>query len=444
MFCAVLLVAVAAAGATAPAASVPRDALREALRDAHALAPQASASAAPASAAVAALAQATAPTLWINGREADAPPYGRNVFSSSAEAVTDLQRLTGPSAPGRTAAVELILAGDRGLAADAIAAAHGGPSALLATAREALSTGNRQAGVGRLPAAVDSYAKAWQSAYDALARLVASEVTHVSSSTLAAAAEQALGGTRFGLAGPEIEQGLPSLVSGGKPEIFYAGSEACPFCGVQRWGMIVALSQFGTFSDLHLMQSVAATPPQVTTFTFFGSRYRSPYISFVPVEVWSNVPAHPGLARLQPLTPPESALLRKFDPSDETPFIDVANRFITDSSTLDPRLIAHKSWTQLAGALTDPSNVSTQAIAGEAEVMSAEVCEATGGTPQSVCSSAVVQQYEAALPTLHGQGGSCPAPPSPGGPPPARDAAAREQLRIASSGPVASAARCQV
>ena len=107
-------------------------------------------------------------------------------------------------------------------------------------------------------------------------------------------------------------------------------------------------------------------------------------------------------------------------PPVETPFIDVANRFITDSSTVAPELIAHKSWTQLAGGLTDPSNVSTQAIAGEAEVLTAEVCEATGGNPAAVCSSTVVQQYEAALPTLTGKGGSCPAPPGPGGPPPAR------------------------
>jgi hypothetical protein len=191
------------------------------------------------------------------------------------------------------------------------------------------------------------------------------------------------------------------------------------------------------------MQSIATTPPQVRTFTFFGSSYRSPYISFVPVEVWSNVPEPPGLARLQSLTHPEALLLHRFDPPFETPFIDVANRFITDSSTVDPRLIAHRSWTQLAGALADPSNVSAQAIAGEAEVLTAEVCDATGGNPQSVCSSAVVQQYEAALFTLTGKGGSCPAPPSPGGPPPATDAAASAQPGVARPRPVAVAARCQ-
>jgi hypothetical protein len=435
-FCAVLF-GPSVAAAAAPA---PRNALRQALRQVHVVAAQASPAPVRASAAAAVLARATVPGIWINNREADAPPYGRNIFIASGQALDDLGPL---STPGARTAIGLILAADQGLAEDAIAQARGGSGALLASARKALSVGNRQARAGRYSAAVDSYGKAWQVAYGALARLVASQVTDVPSGTLAAAAEQALSATRFGIAGPTIEQGLQPLTSGGKPEVFYAGSEACPFCGVQRWGMIVALSQFGTFSNLHLMQSIATTPPQVRTFTFFGSSYRSPYISFVPVEVWSNVPKPPGLARLQSLTHPEALLLHRFDLPFETPFIDVANRFITDSSTVDPRLIAHRSWTQLAGALADPSNVSAQAIAGEAEVLTAEVCEATGGNPQSVCLSAVVQQYEAALFTLTGKGGSCPAPPSPGGPPRAADAAASVQPGVVRLRPVAVAARCQ-
>ena len=428
-FCAVLSGSASAAGA-APA---PRDALQLAVREVRALSPQASA----------ALAQGTAASLWINGRVADAPPYGRSVFTASGHAVGDL---TGLSALGARTAAEQILAADRALAEDAIAQARGGSAARLALARQAVSTGNRQARAGHLSAAVDSYAEAWQSAYAALAQLVAGKVTRVPSGALEAAAEQALSTTRFGMAGPVIQQPSNPLIAGGKPEVFYAGSEACPFCGVQRWGMIIALSQFGTFSDLHLMQSIFTNRPQVRTFTFFGSSYRSAYISFVPVEVWSNVPKPPGLARLQTLTRGESTLLHTFDPSVETPFIDIANRFIVDRSTVDPQLIAHKSWTQLADGLTDPSNLSTQAIAGEAEVMTAEVCEATGGSPQSICSSAIVQQYEAALPNLTGRGGSCPAPPSPGGPgaPPARDAAASPHARAARPDPVATAAHCGV
>ena len=196
------------------------------------------------------------------------------------------------------------------------------------------------------------------------------------------------------MAGPLIEQAPTPLVTGGKPEVFYAGSEACPFCGVQRWGMIVALSQFGTFSHLHLMQSIATNAPAGQDLHVLRIELPQP----LHLVYSGRGVEQPRQAVLQPLTHPERALFHEFDPSSQTPFIDVANRFITVDSTVDPQLIAHKSWTQLASALTDTSNVSTQAIAGEAEVFTAELCEATGGNPQSVCSSTVVQQYEAALP----------------------------------------------
>jgi hypothetical protein len=239
---------------------------------------------------------------------------------------------------------------------------------------------------------------------------VSAAATQVPSAALAAAAQQALGSKRIALAGPIIEAGRPPLTLGGKPELLFVGSEGCPFCAVQRWGMIVALSQFGTFSDLALMQSDTKETPAVRSFTFLGSTYQSPYISFVPVEAFSNVPLGFGFAPLQPLDPAERALFRRFDPSTQVPFIDVANRFIRVNSTVQPTLLGAMSWTQIADSLTDPTSVPAQAVAGEAEVLTAELCEATSGNPQSVCSSAVVQEYETALPLLNGKGGGCPTP----------------------------------
>ena len=157
------------------------------------------------------------------------------MFRASAQAVTDLGRVAGRSRADGTTALELIVAADRGLARDTIAEAQGGAAALLATANAALSAGNRHARAGKPSAAVNLYEAAWLAASGALARRVASEVTSVPPGALQAAAEQALAGARFGLAGPTIERALPPLGAAGKPEVFYAGSEACPFCGVQRW-----------------------------------------------------------------------------------------------------------------------------------------------------------------------------------------------------------------
>jgi hypothetical protein len=225
---------------------------------------------------------------------------------------------------------------------------------------------------------------------------------------LSAAAENALGSKKIALDGPKFLNGKPALRHSGKPEVFFAGSEACPYCGIERWGMIVALSQFGTFSNLHLMQSDAREHPSDRTFTFYRSRYRSPYISFVPVEVLSNVRDGYKLRRLQQLTKAQDALLRKYDPPEQTPFIDVAGRFVRVGSTALPPLITRLSWTQIADSLTHPHTTSAQAIGGTAEVLTAELCVVTKGEPKSVCSTQVVHDYTVALPLLDGRGGGCP------------------------------------
>ena len=56
---------------------------------------------------------------------------------------------------------------------------------------------------------------------------------------------------------------LPSAISGtsilkdqdGKPLITYVGAEYCPYCAAERWALAVALSRFGTFSNLSATHS---------------------------------------------------------------------------------------------------------------------------------------------------------------------------------------------
>jgi Domain of unknown function (DUF929) len=394
----------------ASAALIPRGALLQAETRVHRITNLPSPSSVHESAtdALGELVRATAPALWINSREAVAPSYGTRVFQASIAALTDLRPLTRLSIPAARAASELIVAADRGLAKGVITQARGGDQRSLASARQELSAGGRAAGAGRRASAARSYAKAWKDAFNALTQLASAAATGVPSAVLAAAAEEALGSKLIGLAGPMIQEGQPPLTAAGKPELLFAGAEGCPFCAVQRWGMIVALSQFGTFSNLHLMQSDTTNPPAVRTFTFFGASYQSPYISFVPVEVLSNVRRGFGFAHLQQLTTAEGALVQRFDPPGQTPFIDIANRFTGFDSTVQPGLLSAMSWRQIASSLTHPASIPAQAISGVAEVLTAELCQATNGNPQSVCGTQVVRQYEAALPFLDGKGGGCP------------------------------------
>src|ERR1700733_4824289 len=90
---------------------------------------------------------------------------------------------------------------------------------------------------------------------------------------------------------------LPSKVSGGgvardaagKVEITYVGAEYCPYCAAERWAIAVALSRFGTFSNLSGTHSPSSDVyPDTQTLSFYGSTYSSPDVDFQSVEEATN------------------------------------------------------------------------------------------------------------------------------------------------------------
>src|SRR5271155_4359240 len=48
----------------------------------------------------------------------------------------------------------------------------------------------------------------------------------------------------------ELAAKTPLLVSNGRPEVIFLGAEFCPYCSVERWSLVMALSKFGNFSHL--------------------------------------------------------------------------------------------------------------------------------------------------------------------------------------------------
>ena len=358
------------------------------------------------------LARATVASLWIDPGHVVAPAYGASVFAHSRAALVDLEHVSASAAPaGGLAAVETsILAANRGLAAGGIRQAAGGNGGLLARASGMILSGDRWAVTSRVDLGAVQYGAAWGDAFRALTDLVVVRTTFVSSAALGRAAGAALRDGAIAPAGVRLLSGRRPLERGGKPEVLFVGLESCRFCAVERWGLVVALSRFGTFSNLHLSQSATTSPPVVRSFAFAGSRYASPYVSFAPVELFSNVPRPRG-GGYQPLgrlTPAERALLRALDRRATSPFVDVANRFVDAGATVSPGLVGGSAWGALAFSLYLSQTASGQAIAASAEVLTAEICRATGGAPASVCGSPAVEDYASRLARFGGRGGGCP------------------------------------
>ncbi len=210
--------------------------------------------------------------------------------------------------------------------------------------------------------------------------------------------------------------GQPALTLNGKtPAVFYFGAEYCPYCAAERWGMVAALSRFGTFSGLEVTASSPTDyAPDTPTFTFRNATYTSPYVSFFPVENCTNIAdaantSCSGYSNLQSPTKEEQAVLNKYSsptfiPGDTAaagsvsfPFMDVGNKVLFSGATYSPLMLAGLTHQDIAGNLGDPTNSVTQAIVGTANYISASICQATGQQPANVCSSAGVKAAAKAL-----------------------------------------------
>ena len=198
---------------------------------------------------------------------------------------------------------------------------------------------------------------------------------------------------------PKSISGAP-LTSGGKPEVLYIGAEYCPYCAAERWAMVVALSRFGTFSGLALTRSAAkdgaghAEPfPNTATWTFAHTSYASQYLTFTPVETYTNVPdpATGFYTPLQTMTAEQQALLVKYDSANggAIPFVDYGNKFLTVGASYDPGVLTGLSWNQIAADLHSPGSPVAAGVLGAANYMTAAICKLTNDQPASACTSAV-------------------------------------------------------
>jgi hypothetical protein len=221
---------------------------------------------------------------------------------------------------------------------------------------------------------------------------VVNNVTGVPASTL----------DTVGAGGSSLQGGIKSvsgtaLTKNGLPEVFYDGAEYCPYCAADRWGMVVALSRFGTFSGLKTIHSSTVdSPSNIPTWTFYGSTYTSKYINFTSVEETTNVPVTAGTSAngytaLQTPTADEKALMTKYDgTSGSIPFVDFGNKYIQvgDLAMLGPTSL-HGNWATIAADLKNPSSANAKAVDGAANFMTAAICKMTGNQPATACTSTI-------------------------------------------------------
>jgi thiol-disulfide isomerase/thioredoxin len=245
-----------------------------------------------------------------------------------------------------------------------------------------------------------------------VATLLVVKLTQRSAQAAAAAADSAVAqqiasipAATFNAVGPGTATGLkeitgqPELTLDGKPEVLYVGGQFCPYCAAERWAVAAAVSRFGTLSGVHFIHSSATDAyPDTPTLSFYKSSYASKYLSFVPVEWYSEKPdqATPtGYAYLQQPTPQQAAVFNRY--AGSFPFVDIGNRYLVPQAQYPPSALAGLTWAQVASAMRDPSSPIARDIDGAANMITAAICKLTHGQPASVAASAGVRAASASL-----------------------------------------------
>lgn len=181
-----------------------------------------------------------------------------------------------------------------------------------------------------------------------------------------------------------LDAGQP-MTEDGKPRILYVGAEFCPWCAMERWGFVAALSRFGTFHGLKGELSSSSEGPELSniqTMTFRDATYESKYIALKTYET-SDRDQNP----LQKLAPADQALFQKYVPKGWIPWIDWGGQ-VTGTLDYDARpLLVGKTNTEIADALKDPNSKIAQGVLGSANTASAQICKLTKNQPAAVCDS---------------------------------------------------------
>ena len=184
----------------------------------------------------------------------------------------------------------------------------------------------------------------------------------------------------------------PPFSQGGKPAILYVGAEYCPYCAAERWPLVMALSKFGTFSNLRGTTSSATDAnPSTPTFSFYGSGYTSKYLSFLTDEEATNT----GTA-LQNPTSLEQSLVTKYDTTpyvpaadagqNPIPFVYLGGKYVLTGNQYDASPIKQMQWSTAATYMTSGANATSKAAEAAAGYLVGDLCTLTHDQPVAVCS----------------------------------------------------------
>lgn len=201
--------------------------------------------------------------------------------------------------------------------------------------------------------------------------------TPVSPSTLAGALK--LGEPVTAPSPPPGGVGVPAPV-GGKPTVLAVTAEYCPYCAAERWPLTVALSEFGTFSNLRYISSSATDVyPDTPSITYYQAGYTSPYINLASYEIQTR-----DKKPLQNL-PPDAQQIAQTGGGGSVPYVNIAGQSQVNQPAFSPQTLHGMTSQQVASDIGNNDNTYGVLIDKSAGQIVQSICKAIGNKAP-VCS----------------------------------------------------------
>lgn len=182
--------------------------------------------------------------------------------------------------------------------------------------------------------------------------------------------------------------------------VSYVGAQYCPFCALQRWALLVALSKFGTFThlDSEILSSSSDVYPHLASWSFIGAKYSSAYFTFDPTELTSSARSASGAyAPLESMSPAQKLAFKRYNPQGSLPFVDVGNHYVTLGASASPSVLEGLTLAGIGRDLSFASSPVAQAVDGTANYLIAALCTMVQGATPPICATHVIRAASKAL-----------------------------------------------
>ena len=143
----------------------------------------------------------------------------------------------------------------------------------------------------------------------------------------------------------------PLKQSSGKPLIFFMGAGFCPYCACERWAIVRALDNFGSWQGL--VETTSAGQEEkylnIPTVDFSKAKYKSEYVDFVGLET-----ADRNFEPQQELNEKDYEIIDLFNPDQMIPFLLIDGQFMQVGSGYSPQLLEGMDYAKVVTEIENP------------------------------------------------------------------------------------------